>query len=138
MAAMPTPADLLDLAAPARRFVREALGCACSDEVLASMAVSLRAGPSPMTELKVGGRLLVHLRPCPAADRLPHLLAGWLNEGVAERDALGFNRFRLVLVGDQAEALRPLAEALFASRGGDDRTHLHLVSAGDAGLLAPA
>lgn len=138
MAAMPTPADLPDLAAPARRFVREALGCGCSDEVLASMAVSLRAGPSPMTELKVGGRLLVHLRPCPAADRLPHLLAGWLNDGVAERDALGFNRFRLVLVGDQAEALRPLAEALFASQGGDDRTHLHLVSAGEAGPLAPA
>ncbi len=129
--------DLPDLAGAARRFVGEVLGCGCSDEILSRMAVSLRAAPSPWMELKVAGRLLVHLRACPTADHLPHLLAGWLNEGVAERDALGFHRFRLVLVSDRAGTLRSLADALFASLGSDDRTHLHLVTAGDAGLLAP-
>jgi hypothetical protein len=51
---------------------------------------------------------------------------------------MGFNRFRLVLVANDRDAVRPSAEALFASWGGDERTHMHLVSPRDAGPLVPA
>ncbi len=52
--------------------------------------------------------------------------------------SLGFNRFRLVLAAADPDALRPRAEALFASRGFDERTHLHLLHAAEAAPLLPA
>lgn len=123
-----------DLNGFARRFVRDRLGCGCPEEVLARMEIDTLPG---LTHLRVGGRLLVHVRACPCPDRLPHLLAGWLAEGVAQRDAQGFNRFRLVLSTDDEAAVRPVAEALFANLGGDDRRHLHLVKPAELGTLLP-
>jgi len=124
-----------DLKGFARRFVRDRLGCGCPVEVLARMEIDTLPG---LTRLRVGGRLLVHIRACPAPDRLPHRLAGWLADGVAQRDAQGFNRFRLVLVTDDEPAVRRIAEALSATLGDDDRRHLHLVKPAEPGPLLPA
>jgi hypothetical protein len=123
-----------DLTGFARRFVRDRLGCGCPEALLARMEID----PLPeLTRLRVGGRLLVHIRICPGPDTLPHLLAGWLADGVAQRDAQGFNRFRLVLATDDEAAVRPVAEALFATLDGDDRRHLHLVQHTELDCLLP-
>jgi len=90
-----------------------------------------------MTQMRVGGRLLVHIRVCHDPGELPHVLAGWLADGVMQRDVMGFNRFRLVLATTDPDAVRPDAEALFASLGGDERTHLHLVNPAEIAPLLP-
>lgn len=124
-----------ELAAFARRFVREGLGCSCPEEVLDRIGID--AGDPALTRLRVGGRLLVHLIACPAwADPAP-ILPRRLAAGVAERDAGGFNRFRLVLATEEPARLRPAAEAAFASLGMDARTHLHVVTLAEAALLKP-
>ncbi len=120
----------------ARAFVRERLGCGCPDELLAHLGIERR--PGGPTVLDVGGRLLVHLRACAGQEDLARGLAGWLAEGLARRDALGYNRFRLVLLVEDPDAIRPHAEALFASRAADARAHLHLLRPAEAAPLLPA
>jgi hypothetical protein len=102
-----------------RHFVRDTLGCGCPDEVLAAITAEEMAGPPlPRWRLDVGGRLLVWVvdGDRAAADAV----AECLRAGVEERDRLGFNRFRLVVVGSEARATGSLA--------GDDRAHLHLIA----------
>ncbi|MCU0933440.1 MAG: hypothetical protein MUE86_03140 [Thiobacillaceae bacterium] len=120
----------------ARAFVRESLGCGCPDELLAQLGIERR--PGGPTVLSVGGRLLVHIRVCAREEDLERVLAGWLEEGLAQRDALGFHRFRLVLAAADPNALRARAEAWFATRSVDERTHLHLLRAAEAAPLLPA
>lgn len=121
----------------ARRFVRERLGCGCPDELLDRIEVDAMPRAA-LTELRVGGRLLVHIRPCPAPEDLPPLLAAWIGAGVALRDRLGFNRFRLVLLAPAPDDRRRSVDACFAALDADQRTHLHLLRPEDAGPLAPA
>jgi len=110
-------------------FVRGTLGCGCPDEVLRSIqVVRPDACGLPSVRLRVGGRLLIHLveatRALSAPDRLESLAA----EGRAERDAGGYNRFRLVLVttGRPGPSAAPAAEGRFlAGTAGDERSHLH-------------
>lgn len=120
----------------ARRFVREKLGCGCPDEVLDRIGIDALPGTA-LTQLRVGGRLLVHIRPCPAAQALAGHLAAWLGEGVALRDRLGFNRFRLVLLAEEPDTRRRFADACFAALDADAKTHLHLLRPEDAGPLRP-
>lgn len=138
MPAMVAPYVFLDLHTNARHFVRERLGCGCPDELLDHIEIETRTEPEALTQLKVGGRLLVHVRPCPPRGELARALARWVADGVTQRDALAFNRFRLVLVLDDPDAMRARAESRFATLGVDEKTHLHLVSPADAGPLLPA
>lgn len=133
MAGMPSLSRPTDPHAQARDFVRDRLGCGCPNELLNQIEIEFPPGPESMTRLKVGGRLLVHIRKCPALADMDLTLPRWLSEGVALRDALAFNRFRLVLLADAPDAMRPLAEARFAAQGADERTHLHLVATAEAG-----
>ncbi len=135
MAGMNTSSRADDAHALARAFVRDRLGCGCPDALLDHIEIAFLSEPEAMTRLKVGGRLLVHIRTCPARAELDRALPRWLAEGVALRDALAFNRFRLVLVADDPEAMRPASEAGFATWNADERTHLHLVTPADAGAL---
>jgi hypothetical protein len=49
-----------------------------------------------------------------------------------ERDEKGLNRFRLVLVFDDPEKVRPGAERQFEElRGSDEKVHLHVISRKD-------
>ncbi len=111
---------------PLRYFVRTILGCGCPEDVLEHIELEVRPGPPAWRALRVGGRLLVHVRPAPEPDLAG--LEAWLATGVAERDGQGFNRFRLVLVAAEPETLRAAAEARLAAWGGDDRTHVHVIA----------
>ena len=112
------------------RFVRGTLGCRCPDEVFASIRVEQQAeAGTPFVRLLVGERLLIyvlHPRPGPPAAALVTALAA---RGRAERDACGYNRFRLVVAGDARDpAGAEIPERFAAAAGEDPHAHLHLVA----------
>jgi hypothetical protein len=110
-------------------FVRNTLGCGCSDDVLSSIDVEPSHLPDkmdiPIHRINVGDRLLIYIVKVENIDvalDVPRLL----ESGKGERDNLGFNRFRLVLAGNDkdGEALR----SFNSFPGGDDRVHVHCIS----------
>jgi hypothetical protein len=105
-------------------FVRATLGCTCPDAVFEQIETA-RAGAERL-RLGVGGRLLVYVIAGTDADDVVERLAGWVRDGVAERDRRGMNRFRLVLGAADPAAVRAVAEPRFAAlTAGDDHVHLH-------------
>jgi hypothetical protein len=109
-------------------FVRGTLGCGCPDEVLRSIeVVRPDAGELPTVRLRVGGRLLIHLVEATRALSSPGRLESLAAEGRAERDAGGYNRFRLVLVAEEEPAATTAAaeDRFLAGTAGDERSHLH-------------
>ncbi|TCJ11662.1 hypothetical protein EZJ19_14700 [Parasulfuritortus cantonensis] len=106
-------------------FARTSLGCQCEPEVFRS--ISLEAGGTaglPCVRVVVGERLLIWLVAGSSAEQRVAELA---RAGLRERDARGYNRFRLVL----AEA-GPDSEARFQSAVGmDGKAHLHGIPEAD-------
>jgi len=116
-------------------FVRGTLGCACPDDVFEQIETSCSPG---RLRLDVGGRLLVYVIAGTDAGDVRERLPAWVQDGVAERDRYGMNRFRLVLGSADPGAVRAVAEPAFAAlAAGDDHVHLHcLHNAALAPLLA--
>ncbi|NEX20530.1 hypothetical protein G3480_09440 [Thiorhodococcus mannitoliphagus] len=123
-------------------FVRHRLGCTCPAEVFeqvddAPSAPSRTAGID--RRIAIGGRLLIYIVAA-ASERAAHSkMADWIRAGLAERDALGMNRLRLVLVmdeltGEEQGAIEATFERLIAET--DDRVHLHLLDTASASDLA--
>jgi hypothetical protein len=110
------------------RLVRDRLGCSCPEAVFARIGLDYRGGSPPEVDLRIGGRLLVHLRRPGAAPDAEAALPEWLARGRDTRDAEGLNRFRLVLglAADSADVERLQARFRTLS-GGDRRLHLHLL-----------
>ena len=120
-----------------QHFIRSTLGCGCPEEILQWIECS-RSLPVPehdllLTRIDVGGRLLVYVvegeeAPEMAANALPALMAA----GIAERERSGFNRLRLVVASEDPDAIRPVAERVFAeSAPRDGNIHLHVVAVDD-------
>jgi len=114
------------------RFVRGTLGCGCPDEVFQSIEVSDAStadGTVSFTRLVIGQRLLLHVwRPATAAP-LPGDVQALAEEGCAERDARGYNRYRLVIAATEPEAaIDAVAAAFNDAVGGDDRAHVHVLA----------
>jgi hypothetical protein len=125
------------------RFVRETLGCGCPDEVFQSIEVadaSTTSGTVSFTRLVIGQRLLIHVwRPATAA-ALPEDVQALAAQGCAERDARGYNRYRLVIATAEPEGTIDAVAAAFTDVvGDDDRAHVHVVAASElaAGLSSP-
>lgn len=114
-------------------FVRETLGCGCPAEVFrqvdeAPTDASRAAGID--RRIDIGGRLLIYLTKTSSAADTEHRLADWIAAGRAERDRLGMNRLRLVLVVDEpADARTQALQDAFARAipDADDRVHLHII-----------
>jgi hypothetical protein len=113
------------------RFVRGTLGCQCPDDVFRSIVITHQHTPdngAPFTRLLVGDRLLIYLLPASSTDATPETLAALARNGRAERDAKGYNRFRLVIASQDALSQDPAARTTFESvLGREDRAHLHFV-----------
>ena len=117
-------------AASLRFFAREILGCTCPETVFDDVRIGLPAlfdthGVEGGVEILLGERLLVAVVPFaglvdPEAD-VPAILT----RGRDVRDAGGFNRYRLVLVGAPDSAMRERMEA--APEMLDERVHVHVV-----------
>lgn len=120
-----------------RHFVRDVLGCQCSEKILANVrriGGELReiAGVPLDLAIDVDGRLLV----CVVRADEPHgvtaALAAVFAAGKEKRDREGFNRFRFVVAAAEPEAMREELFAAFRSlSGADDRQHLHVVDVTD-------
>lgn len=116
-----------------KTFVRETLGCQCPESVFSQIAhgsleIPTGGGLLAVERILVGARLLIYLLRADDAAlgaSLPELLA----LGKRERDAAGYNRFRLVLSGEIGTEARREIEAVFErERQGDEKTRLHIVS----------
>ena len=110
-------------------FVRDTLGCSCPDEVFRDISVmapdTLVAGAD--TVYAIGGRLLVAIVIPADWHAVQSRLAQMVEQGKHHRDAHGFNRFRLVVATDDAEAATGLRSCFAALPVIDDRTHLHVI-----------
>lgn len=108
------------------RFVRRTLGCGCPDEVVASAVLEESDAGEP--GLNVGGRLLVRVLPMQDPDRFGESFPATVRRLLAERDARGFNRLRVVVVDAGAGAAADeLALVLKDLAPGDNRVFIHVV-----------
>ena len=115
-----------------KRFVRDVLGCTCSNEVFKQ--VEVKAGSSAVKscsadyEINVGGRLLIVLTSEPAEGFSPTRLENVMAEGQSARDAGKFNRFRFIVQADDApEAEKKLIRLFEGLAAKDEKTHLHVI-----------
>lgn len=113
-------------------FVRGTLGCGCPDEVFRSVELSGQpeAADRPAYQrLLIGQRLLICILEPKGEAGLAAGVRALAAEARAQRDALGLNRFRLVVALDATEAARDAAAAAFETvAAGDERAHLHLLA----------
>jgi len=111
-------------------FLRESLGCGCPDEVFQKVASEwIQADGIGYRRLSAGGRLLVYLVSAKPAGDLKARVLALLRQGRRERDGEGFNRLRLVVVGELSEQDAQSLRKRFADEaGGDERLHLHILS----------
>jgi hypothetical protein len=113
-----------------KRFVRETLGCACEDAVFRSIdqRVEQLPGGATAVRLEIGHRLLVRAVSAMDATALVAQLPQWVAHGIEERDALGLNRFRLVLCTSDPSGLGTAAREMFDGLPlPDERVHLHVL-----------
>ena len=113
-----------------RFFVREVLGCACPETVFDDVRIGLPAlfdthGVEGGVKILLGERLLVAVVPLARLEAPDMDVPAILARGRDVRDARGFNRYRLVLVGVPDSAARGRLEA--AARAFDERVHVHVV-----------
>ena len=114
-------------------FVRDALGCACPLAVFGD--IRLETDPAGFADipgarlLTIGGRLLMLLVDAAATDLGAARVDALLRRGRDLRDAGGFNRFRLVIVGSPGEcAGAPATLDPDSVLTQDDRLHLHTIA----------
>ncbi len=116
-------------------FVRSTLGCKCPDEVFRDLSIDPNASGDVVlrfTRLAVGGRLLIYVLGPQTSDGLPGRIHGLACQGVQERNACGYNRFRLVVATGESLGLEAaVTQAFNRAAGTDDRAHVHLVAARD-------
>lgn len=115
-----------------RDFVVDVLGCKCPEEVFRDIRLDRTPDPAAdiplLFEIRVGGRLLIF---GVAADNLKGsaaALAVLAAAGCKTRDEGGFNRFRLVVVCEDATAEEVLRRQWAQFPGIDERMHLHVVA----------
>jgi hypothetical protein len=110
-----------------KTFVRNILGCDCAEEVFSHIenerGVSA-AGFKLRNKINVGNRLLVYIvEPGDLQEEMPVLVRA----GREERDARGFNRFRLVIVSDDIAMRERAFKLLKGLAGVDEKVHLHVI-----------
>lgn len=133
---LPTRAGREDIVS----FVREVLGCGCPDEVFRRIDIGTgRCSPDgpDFARLVVGERLLIYIL-APDGRDIAGNVRSLAARGLAERDAEGYNRFRLVAVLPMRGEDAALGSGAFASVAGEDpHAHLHCLEASNipSGLL---
>jgi hypothetical protein len=112
-----------------KRFVQEALGCSCPEDVFNEIEYQENCDGVPGRKVKVADRLLIYIITTDGKSDIQKVVDSALARGIKERDNNGLNRFRLVLVASRPDELRTRAVPAFNSSGyTDEKTHLHVVS----------
>ena len=112
-----------------KRFVQEALGCTCPEEVFNRIDYQKECDGISGRKIYVGERLLIYIITMDGKPNIQGVISSALEQGVEERDEKGFTRFRLVLESSRPDELRSSAEHAFGISGyTDEKTHLHVVN----------
>jgi hypothetical protein len=117
-------------------FVRNTLGCDCSEDVFGHIENErdVEAGGAALrNKINVGNRLLVYV--VEANTGILKEMSALISAGKKERDSRGFNRFRLVLVSDDKKLRKPAFEAFKAIGATDEKIHLHVIGKKEAAGL---
>ena len=116
-----------------KKFVREGLGCTCPDAVFDS--ISVEQNPDVFDEmqkgllLRVGGKLLLYLVETNDWASVAAKLEQIIRWGRKNRDAGGFNRFRLVVSTPDIQPARQILVRQFdALNELDEKLHLHVIT----------
>ena len=113
------------------KFVRETLGCGCPEHVFEKIELSrAEKGVLPLnfTRINVGDTLLVYIVRPGSGGELQDAIKGIISAGKGDRDVHGFNRFRLVIAGDENKLDPQIATNNFLREVGEDqKMHIHFV-----------
>ena len=110
-----------------KRFVRESLGCACSEEVFDHIEF-LSESEADLMRIVIGNRLLIFIWKVTDSDNILERLPLFIDSGLSEKDRRGLNRFRLVGGTDNPKKITPLAEKLFNDNVENaENAHLHII-----------
>lgn len=125
-----TPADSQAI----EHFVRGTLGCGCPDGVFDSIALERVHGAGAAASyirLLIGNRLLIYVLGAAPPEQVRAAVPALLRQGLEERDSRGLNRLRLVVTASHSTpALTSTVAGLAGEIGLDERSHLHVVAAG--------
>jgi hypothetical protein len=115
-----------------KHFVQNTLGCGCPEEVFRSIDVCRNVRLNSFIVLDyaiiIGNRLLVYILEAGSAGCVEEHLLVLVKAGKKEREEKGLNRFRLVLVAEEPDGVKNIAERLFEElRGTDEKAHLHII-----------
>lgn len=114
-----------------KAFVQGVLGCGCAEEVFQQIDLShAQLAGAKYDRINIGNRLLIYVFRTDDAQFVEGELSRIIRAGKAERDAKGFNRFRLVLATDEARVSGPAMKAYKKLDFLDDRIYLHVVGTG--------
>ncbi|MFC1669275.1 hypothetical protein ACFL20_02715 [Spirochaetota bacterium] len=127
---MPVQNDII------KKFVKDTLGCGCSDEVFKKIDIKNNVNVNKSliinTRLVIGERLLIYLINIDDVEFIKNNLDEYINSGREERDKQGLNRFRLVLLSHNADSIGETAENIFKDNVKfDDRIFLHVLKKAD-------
>jgi hypothetical protein len=119
-----------------KHFVQHTLGCSCSEEVFRSIEVRRNEHLNNFITLDsaviIGNRLLLYIAVTGSVRCIEEHLPVLVAVGMKERNEKKLNRFRLVLVVDDPEEVRWLAERQFEElRDSDEKVHLHVIKKDD-------
>jgi len=119
-----------------KTFVRETLGCNCPEEVFQSIdcrtGVWLDRRVKLDASITVGNRLLIYVVGASIQGEVRQHLPFLVSAGKKERDTRGLNRFRLVVVCDDAVERKELRDSFEKMTAGDEKIHLHVISEQDS------
>ena len=111
-------------------FAQEILGCGCPEEVFEHIDSESNVrlnGIVLIRRIRIGNRLLIYLAEMKDTTSVKKNLPFLITSGRKERDGIGFNRFRLVLVSDDTSEMKKVAEEMFSAINRDDKVHLHVI-----------
>lgn len=113
-----------------KTFVQQTLGCGCPEEVFHYIDCQVNSKLHDTvsgSKINIGNRLLIYVVEINHSDSIIHILPSLVDSGKRERDDAKFNRFRLVLVSDDIDKIKQVADDMFKTIEKDERIHLHLV-----------
>lgn len=115
-----------------KKFVKNELGCLCSDEVFSKIEILenflFECGCNAKYKINIGDRLLVVIIYAAELEGDRHKLKSIASEGKQYRDDNNFNRFRLVILSKQPKSDELSFQTLFREEfGNDDKMHLHII-----------
>ena len=113
-----------------KTFVQKTLGCGCPEDVFTYIDCRSNIPLNNIrlrNKINIGNRLLIFIVEVNDPDSLKETLKSLVDAGTKERDGVGFNRVRIVLVADSPGTFKQRACDIFASLEKDERVHLHIL-----------